>query len=352
MANGTIIHQWKYHGHWTQRWKIELQSNGYHTISSVVSGTKYYLAVKNGSSADGTAIVLKSGATTSDMLWSISKTSLGYYKIAPKVGESINRIMAVVYNSNQSTNGLQIKELTYSNDGHRSDEWILYPALNSHSPRHFYDAGLGVRYAGIDSSYLVETCQNESSEYFLSIFGLYANPSYTVFQSTADTCKINQYGSITLNQLDLNTCTHSQNCNSPSKLLADLTSKKGASSAKSPSILWTGHRTTGHGCSLYSLTTGAIIITSIDIPNYNGPMTEAYTFELHHEMSHRLGAFDHYCEGEGCENPYCDICVYGRSSVRECVMSQYASLNSYQGNSIYCADCLSRIRLYMRNNIT
>ncbi len=356
MANGTIIHQWQYHGHWTQRWKIELQSSGYHTISSVVSGTKYYLAVQNGSSSDGTPIVLKSGAVTSDMLWAISQTSLGYYKIVPKVGESLNRIMAVVYNSSQSTNGLQIKELTYSNDGHRSDEWLLLPALCSISPKHYYDTGFTVRNSSHTAANLVENSQTIGAERFLSIFGLYLSPTYESFTSVTDTCKFGLYGSISAAHLDTIACPHSPSCQTGGYMLTNLINRKGSSTLEVPRILWTGHRMSGTEDSFFDRGKKAIMITCSGAQSFanggDGTIEEGFAFELLHEISHSLDAIDHYCNktrSTDCSNPHCDLCVYGRTTVRTCVMSKYININDYSDQTLYCAECLIDIRLCLRN---
>ena len=45
-----------------------------------------------------------------------------------------------------------------------------------------------------------------------------------------------------------------------------------------------------------------------------------------HELSHQLGAPDHYCYGpsttsEGCANPNCDTCYMGRDAERPCMMT-------------------------------
>lgn len=49
-------------------------------------------------------------------------------------------------------------------------------------------------------------------------------------------------------------------------------------------------------------------------------------FTLMHELSHQLGAPDHYCYGpsttsEGCANPNCDTCYMGRDAERPCMMT-------------------------------
>jgi len=125
MQNGTTIHQWSFHGGATSRWDVQLQDDGYYTIRSLHSGTTdYYLGVENNSSADGARVILCSGPITDGMRWSFSRTDSGSYKIIPKCGSS-GRILAVEYGSYQEALGLDIKSLTYSNDGYDSDEWYL-----------------------------------------------------------------------------------------------------------------------------------------------------------------------------------------------------------------------------------
>ncbi len=125
MQNGTTIHQWSFHGGATSRWKIEMQTDGYYTIRSIHSGsTPYYLGVENDSGADGARVVLRSGAITDGMKWSFSITNTGSYKITPKVGGA-GRILAVEYQYYQEDLGIDIKSLTYSDDGYDTDEWFL-----------------------------------------------------------------------------------------------------------------------------------------------------------------------------------------------------------------------------------
>ncbi len=125
MQNGTTIHQWSFHGGATSRWEVKLQSDGYYTIRSLHSGTTdYYLGVENDSSADGARVVLCSGTITDGMRWSFVRMDTGSYKIIPKCGSS-GRILAVEYGSYQEALGLDIKSLTYSDDGYDSDEWFL-----------------------------------------------------------------------------------------------------------------------------------------------------------------------------------------------------------------------------------
>ncbi len=357
MANGTIIHQWAYHGFWTQRWNFEYQNNGYYTISSAVSGTKYYLSVQNGSSADGTPIVLKSGTITDSMLWAISLSSSGNYKIAPKVGESLGRCMAVVYNSNQSTNGLQIKELTYSNDGHKSDEWELWPALRELTPKHYYDTGFNVRYSNIPAQYLLEVSQTKSSERFLRTFGLYLSPSYEQFFSIADDCKTRRFGTVRIEYLNQNVsmCSHDPCCISGRTMLNHLIQNKGVSAVPSTKVLWTGHMMLEGQRSFYTTGNKAIII----MPNStNGSTTteiiDDYAFTIHHELSHALNAYDHYCNAtatDACSNDYCDIHVYGMDEERVCVMSRHLPLDTYSDADLYCPECLGRMRNYIRENV-
>lgn len=126
MQDGTIIHQWSFHGSATSRWELDLTADGYYTIRSLFSGTTdYYLGVLSDSSADQAPVVLRSGTITDGMKWKIEHTDDGGYKIIPKVGESSNRILAVQYNGYQGELGLDIKSFTYSDDKYDSDEWYL-----------------------------------------------------------------------------------------------------------------------------------------------------------------------------------------------------------------------------------
>ncbi len=264
--------------------------------------------------------------------------------------------MAVVYNSNQSTNGLQIKELTYSNDGHKSDEWELYFADKELTPKHYYDMGFVARHFDISTQYLLEVCQNKSSERFLRIFGLYSSPAYYSFESTSDICKEGQYGTVNFSYVDTVACYHEPFCQAGDTMIADFRSRVGTSWYPSTKLLWTGHRMQGDSPSFFAGRETAILITPLKTPI--GLSTDVKILRLsqtlHHEMSHALGADDHYCSGPDpitrkCSVPTCDKCVLGRDTVRDCIMGENITIES-PDNVLHCNSCCTNINNFISNN--
>ena len=114
MSNGTLIHQWEFHGGNTQRWKFNLLDDGYYTFQSANSTNSYYLGVKDDLSKDGTNIVLRTGTITDGMKWKIQKED-EYYKIIPKCGENDDLVLAVGWNL-ANINGIDVEERDVTND--------------------------------------------------------------------------------------------------------------------------------------------------------------------------------------------------------------------------------------------
>ncbi|MBO5221392.1 MAG: RICIN domain-containing protein, partial [Clostridia bacterium] len=189
MANGTLIHQWDFHGHWTQEWTFERYSGYYYTIKSTVSGTPYYM------STDGSTVKLKSNANgiTDDMLWYLSYSDYGNMKIAPKARHSQNYVMAVAWDgTNQEQNGLSFIEQLYSDDAYDTDEWEVYVPYTIH---------VNVM---MDQGYIAKRENNHISivtgymEFLRTLywnnFSILVKYSLSTFTSLADTCDPNREG--------------------------------------------------------------------------------------------------------------------------------------------------------------
>ena len=76
-----------------------------------------------------------------------------------------------------------------------------------------------------------------------------------------------------------------------------------------------------------------------------------YRFALMHELSHQLGAQDHYCYENGgdgaCSNDYCDECKNGQEDPRACLMSYVYDISDLTDENMYCDDCLTIIQEYL-----
>ena len=124
--SGAIVHQWKMHGYASQQWNFELHTDGYYKIKSMHSNL--YLSVENNSSAQDAAIVQKAFNNGSGQLWKVELLNGGAYKLAPKSGESSNRVLASAsYDS--VDNGIVIQQRQFLNDTDYNDEWVIYDGI-------------------------------------------------------------------------------------------------------------------------------------------------------------------------------------------------------------------------------
>ncbi len=122
MANGTEIHQWTFNGNNSQKWIFEYHGSGYYSLKSANSTTAYYLGVKDDLDAEKTPVVLRSGAITIGMLWRVTTTTSGAYRLTPKTG---NWCLATTVST--QTNGDKLHQDWYAgeNQSYR-DEWYLH----------------------------------------------------------------------------------------------------------------------------------------------------------------------------------------------------------------------------------
>ena len=124
--SGAIIHQWTMHGYASQQWNFELHTDGYYKIKSMHSNL--YLSVENNSSAQDAAVVQKVFNNGSGQLWKVELLNGGAYKLAPKSGESSNRVLASAsYDS--VDNGIVIQQRQFLNDTDYNDEWVIYDGI-------------------------------------------------------------------------------------------------------------------------------------------------------------------------------------------------------------------------------
>ena len=83
-----------------------------------------------------------------------------------------------------------------------------------------------------------------------------------------------------------------------------------------------------------------------DEAEYENNVEREYVFDLMHELSHQLGAPDHYCYGVGlfgvCSNEYCDECQNDQSP-RACLMSWRYDISDLTDEAMYCNDCTAMI---------
>ena len=125
MSAGTQAVQWDFTGDEAGRWIFTHQGDGYYTIKSANSETAYYLGVSGDQTGNDVPVVLRTGTITNGMKWKVTATASGAYKITPKTGEANDRVLAVGWYLINS-NGVDIEQRDYVEDGNYKDEWKLY----------------------------------------------------------------------------------------------------------------------------------------------------------------------------------------------------------------------------------
>ena len=131
-AEGTYIHQWDFHGFNTQKWIIKYtHKDNYYTIRIAYYSPYHYLSVKNDSMASSARTILRTGTDennittiTDGMLWGISTTASGAYKIRAITGEANDRVLSLGWYL-INVNGIDIDQCDYHEDNNYSDEWFI-----------------------------------------------------------------------------------------------------------------------------------------------------------------------------------------------------------------------------------
>ncbi|MBR3961247.1 MAG: RICIN domain-containing protein [Clostridia bacterium] len=204
----------------------------------------------------------------------------------------------------------------------------------------------------------IKTYNTIVGEKFNSIFGLTMLSTYSFYTSAADTCKITGYGSVTSENLGWS-CIHPNGHLTTEALRIDL----GEGTNVNPKVLWTGHDLDGNPPSDSAPGSCNVIITrghtynEITGENYNdAKIREENLLTLMHEISHQLGAYDHYCRKDNvqqnapCSNPNCDLCRVGLTQKRACLMSCVGDVENGDESSLYCSDCISIINAHIADH--
>ncbi len=359
-AEGANIQQWEISTAATQkRWIIEKTTSGYYTIKSAFSNK--YVGVD---STSGTAV--KQYGTVSDYTkWIILERSSGDYSFhCVALGETL----ALSSQSDSSQNGSDLRMLTYTNNTSYKDEWNVYLCQYTITVNHYYDQAYNIRFSDSNGTALskLQSYTKESTDIFLRNFNILLINQYNSFTSCADQCRIAQDGSVnSTNILEMLVCTHSEEHSETGALLRSSTT----GTRLSPVVVWTGHILEGNPRSVWYSTYRIAITPYHTTTAQNGiynnrsdyyvEMNSLHTFT--HEMSHQLGAPDHYCyngyttkqqylsSGEPCVNSDCDICVKGESAIRnDCIMAVRSSNKlDLRDSNIHCDDCKNNISEYL-----
>ncbi len=125
-TSGSHIELWDFNGENYQKWQIIHIRDGYYEILSAKSGLA--VCVKSGATNDNeVALVQELYLDLSRQKWKITKSSSGAYILRPKSGESYNTDWCMCAGDQflEITDGLNVEQKAYVNNGSYKDEWIL-----------------------------------------------------------------------------------------------------------------------------------------------------------------------------------------------------------------------------------
>ena len=131
--SGQQIEQMTFDGGESQKWDFVYRENDgyYEIIIRDGANRRFYLSVKDSSTANDASVVLRS-TLTDGALWKVAYTESGAFKITPKTGEANNRVLAVgAYVAN--VDGVDIEQRDYVNDENYKDEWMVEDASSGRS---------------------------------------------------------------------------------------------------------------------------------------------------------------------------------------------------------------------------
>lgn len=354
-SNGAYMQLWELTTANQRRWMFTLGTDGYYRIKSVYSSK--YMRV-TGSSATAGATITQNSAIVSGSKWALMRTTAGNYAFVPASSTS----SLVVLNAPGTTNGYNLNTATYTKNTDYKDEWRLFD-LRNFTVNNYYDTAFYLR--NESSISVITDSQQVVVNKFMRLFFLNVSMQNSLYASKGDVCKTSSYGSVILSNIE-NMCLHATDCLTSTQYRIKLIADKGSGSDTISNVVWTGHRLTGNARSNSSSYGHSVIITPAITSTYDattGTYVEASystkvienSFTLMHELSHQLGAPDHYCYGvepghSCCSNTHCDECVYGFTNPRTCMMSYRVNVSTYDEATLYCPDCLATIGAHLADH--
>ena len=356
-ADGAVIQQWEFSTASQKKWQVEhvSGSGGYVRFKSLFSNK--YLSVDPNDSTK-----IKQYSSPGDNgLWRFELLDDYSVKVICKSTESSGKVLAVPLNS--TGNGVDITQRTYTDNSDYSDEWIISPNRYQFYIDHYYDIGYSVRFSEINPNVdeLISSYQDYVSEFFATTFDVEIKFTCQQYTSPADICAISQYGSVNDNNL-ISNCPHPHtDPNNTDPLHTTRTALKESLSTGNNTnsiVIWTGHILDGNpvSCAFNYTVVMTPYHTTKSYDNYANKSDEDVYFysirSLIHELSHQLGAPDHYCRknGKPCSNENCDICYKDYIYTRKCVMGDTDDFSVDNPEKIYCSECISTILAHLNEH--
>jgi len=229
--------------------------------------------------------------------------------------------------------------------------------------KNYFDHGFEERYRRMgvyDCEDMLESYNTLVEETFEQFFGIICTFVLNgPFESSADECKKQRFGDNPDNwNLEHSPCTHGEEHLDHGKIRYSAArasetegeTDEGEEAGNVTVVIWTGH-VTGGGAEWNEEGSSTVIPfwrvrdEQPDLPLIN----KRYAFEFIHELSHQLGAYDHYCYNDKvqtpCTNQWCEYHV-GNLEPCETIMGEiddYNLLATFPVNAWYCPVSLQEI---------
>ena len=343
LDSGEIIELHPFSEYDYQKWRVVYVANGYYRIVSKYSGLE--LTAPTGYGNDIVTQTYSSDNNTH--LWKFIEQSDGTYKISPK--SNSNCFLAAGDISSAADQDLEIRSV--QSDG--GDKWYLDETNDSYSFNivHYYDLGYSNRFGNASSG--IQDYQNICSAVLSELFNVNVSYSIAPLVSSADSCT--GAGNTTIS------CIHSNDDTISHKTQTSLRNDIGEGDSITTKVIWTGHVLEDNQNSTADPNTHTVVMTIYAVTdslnnyqNYHPDIIrEQRIYTLLHEISHQLGATDHYCYGTttgNCNNPdgECWICDKKLTNQPDCIMFERMSnleTKVKNGNftDIYCYYCMSNV---------
>ena len=339
---GAIIQQWQFNAKPQSRWYLSFESDGYFTLKSEYSNM--YIGVDSTNSS-----VVKQYSTISDYTkWKAIKTASGNCKLVCKGIESSGMVLATPYET--SGNGANLTMTTYTDDSNYKDEWDLQSCLYSFSIVHYYDQGYNVRFTNTPEN--IDSYQDLCSIVLLKLFGVAIDTTINSYTSCADLCTGTP---TTLSHTSID-CNHTDDHKTRTAIHDDGVAQFNAGTDVITKVMWSGHSLGGKVSASYKFSHMIIMtiktVTDNSYVNLDNTVIRAKSvYTLLHEVSHQLGAPDHYCydpTSDNCNNPSNDCwrCDRNLLSPPDCIMTEPKTdieerCNNGTEYTLYCSQCMS-----------
>lgn len=330
-----------------------------------------YLGVYNDSTEADQGLRLYSKNPNADgQKFKVTRTTDKYFKISPKTGESAGMVLApsgALINAN-----LIMHKNVENNSNHEWNLGSIPEYTYNIGVSMFYDNAFRIRYgndSNSDTQQIINDMMDDVEATMMTLFGLKVhNLGCSLFTSVPDQCVLSR--GLTLNSTTITqicpanpsvggTCPNyadNKDCTDHDRVYDSFIVAYGGSQSDTK-ILFTGHSLFDETGTQYNRSFASPDNFGICLQEYAHPLmcTVKYYYPMLHEMSHIIGAPDHYHridpDTKECENPI--LCCRCGSNPRpiDCVMGErtgYTDLVNGDPWDIYCEFCYDDIMQKLR----